>query len=336
MANKTNLPDWISKLPGWVKGAVAFIIFLTTSIVFVRDNFPLVVVVTSVWVLLGLLIVCLYFLLATQPVRGHPERREPRYPGLVRRILSLLGVVVAAGLLIAGAASTPTRDYALRAVLGSPTPSATTAATFTPTGTASTTPTPTPAATATSTVQPTFTPTGTLPFTPTFTLTPSATPELPAFALRDLRNAFSCLTNYINVQSSLHLVQSCPANWDGTDMNTIDFEGYVVDIKLLPFLAPYTNLQWTFVGLTDVQPDADTSSSINAVYTVTLSTTLTANATLSCPSGTPAPFQTPVTLPVRGVARIATYYPGTPQEVTKIESWTIRDNPIQSLCNTLH
>jgi hypothetical protein len=333
MTDKSGLPDWITKLPGWVKGTIAFIFFLVTSIVFLRDNFRLVVVVTVVCCLLALLIVCLYFLLATRPVPGHPDRHATKYPGTLRRILSVLGIVIPAGLLVAGAIFTPARSYAVTAVLGTSTPTRTPTNTFTPTATPITS-TPTP--TATPTITPTFSPSFTPSLTSTFTPTPTATAELPVFALRDLRNAFVCLTGYINAQSTLHLVQFCPTNWDGTDMNTVDFEGYVVNVKLLPFLAPYSNLQWSFDSLADVQLDAVTSSSINRVYTVTLSTVLTADATLSCPSGIPAPFPTSVHIPVSGVARIATYYPDTPQEVTKIESWTIRDNPIQALCNTLH
>jgi len=333
MTDKTGLPNWITKLPGWVKGTIAFIFFLVTSIIFLRDNFRLVVVVTVVCCLLALLIVCLYFLLATRPVPGHPGRRTAKYPGMTRRILSIVGVVIPAGLLIAGALYTPARYYAVTAVLGTPTPSRTPTNTATPTATPIT-PTPTPSVTPT--ITPTFTITYTPSLTPTDTPTLTPTPELPAFALRDLRNAFSCLTGYINAQSTLHLVQYCPVNWDGTDMNTVDFEDYVVNVKLLPFLAPFSNFQWSFDSLTNIQFDTVTSSSINRVYTVTLSSVLTADANLSCPSGTPAPFQTSVRLPVSGVARIATYYPDTPQEVTKIESWTVRENPIQTLCNTLH
>jgi hypothetical protein len=333
MTDNLGTPDLIKKLPGWVKGTIAFILFLATSIIFLRDNFRLVVVVAIVCSLLAVLVVCLYFLLATRPVPGHPGRRTAKYPGTLRRVLSIAGVLVPAGLLVGGALFAPVRSYAVAAVLGTSTPTQT--ATITPTPTATpVTSTPTP--TGTPTITPTFTQTFTSTAVPTRTPTPTPTPELPTFALRDLRNAFTCLTGYLNAQSTLHLVQFCPANWDGTDMNTVDFEGYVVNVKLLPFLAPFTDLQWSFDGLTNVQLDTVTSSSINRVYTVTLSSVLTADAILACPSGSPAPFQTSVRIPVQGVARIATYYPDTPQEVTKIESWTIRDNPIQTLCNTLH
>jgi hypothetical protein len=330
MTNKSGFPNWIAKFPGWVQGTIAFIIFLATSIIFLRDNIRLVVVVTVICSLLAILVICLYFLLATRPIPGHTMHRMPKYPGMISRVLSILGIIVSSALLIAGALFTPARSYAVIAVIGTPTPSQT--PTNTPSPTATFIPaTPTPSATST------ITPTIVIPsLTPSFTLTLTPTPELSIFALRDLRNAFTCLTSYLTSKSTLHLVQYCPTNWDGTDMNTVDFEGYVINVKLLPFLSPFSNLQWSFGSLTNVQLDTITSSSINQVYTVTLSSDLAADGTLTCPSGTPAPFQTSVQIPITGVARISTYYPDTPQEITKIESWTIRDNPIQTLCNTLH
>ena len=191
--------------------------------------------------------------------------------------------------------------------------------------TAADTPTPVPAATSTP--------------VPPATVAPSLTATLPfsAVVLQALKDAFNCLTNNLIYASNITLTNYCPGYWAGSTSNIYTLDGVVIRKELVPNLTPLSNIRWKFNSLTDVQKDEQLSTTVNVIYTATLSTILTADANLKCPSGTPAPFQSSVTIPIKGVARIAVYnYLNQAQETIQIESWTIQGNPLQDYCAALH
>ena len=171
----------------------------------------------------------------------------------------------------------------------------------------------------------------------TFIPSPVAAQPLSAVAMQALTDAFNCLTNNLTYAPYINLTHYCPGYWDITSANITSLDGFTIREQLEADLNPMTDIRWKFDSLTEVQKDERLSTPLNSIYTGMLSTTLTANVTLSCPSGTPAPFQTMVTIPIQGVARIAVYdYLGQAQETIQIESWTIQGNPLQVYCATLH
>lgn len=173
----------------------------------------------------------------------------------------------------------------------------------------------------------------------TSTLSPSLTATLPlsAVAMQGLKDAFNCLTSNLIYMSNINLTNFCPGYWTSTNSNMYNLDGVVIRKELVPNLSPLSNIRWKFDSLTDVQKDDRLSTTVNSIYTATLSTILSANANLKCPSGTPAPFQTSVSIPIKGVARISVYnYLNQAQETIQIESWTIQGDPLKDYCTTLH
>jgi hypothetical protein len=171
------------------------------------------------------------------------------------------------------------------------------------------------------------------------TVAPSLTATLPLSAVvqQALKDAFNCLTNNLIYASNITLTNYCPGYWAGSTSNIYTLDGVVIRKELVPNLSPLSNIRWKFSSLTDVQKDERLSTTVNMVYTATLSTTLTADANLKCPSGTPAPFQSSVIIPIKGVARISVYnYLNQAQETIQIESWTIKGNPLEDYCTALH
>lgn len=171
------------------------------------------------------------------------------------------------------------------------------------------------------------------------TITPSPTATLPfsAVVMQAVKDAFSCLTNNMIYAPSIDLTQYCAGYWAGTLSNRYTLDGGLIEKQLEPYLTPLANLRWKYDSLTDVQKDVNLSTTVNPVYTGQLSTILTGNVSLNCPSGTPAPFQTTVKIPIKGEARISVYnYLNQAQETIQIESWTIQGNPLQDYCSTLH
>jgi hypothetical protein len=171
------------------------------------------------------------------------------------------------------------------------------------------------------------------------TITPSPTATLPlsAVAVQALKDAFNCLTFNINYAPSINLTQYCSGYWDNTSSNMYTLDGAVIEKQLEPYLTPLANLRWRFDSLSSVQKDERLSTTVNPIYTGLLSTVLTGNINLNCPSGTPAPLQTTVNIPIKGEARISVYnYLNQAQETIQIESWTIQGNPLQDYCTTLH
>jgi len=155
--------------------------------------------------------------------------------------------------------------------------------------------------------------------------------------MQALKDAFNCLTNNLNYAPSIDLTQFCPGYWAGTTSNMYTLDGVVIGKQLAPYLTPLSNLRWKFDSLTDMQKDEKLSTTVNPIYTGTLSTILTGSVNLKCPSGTPAPFDTSVSIPIKGKARISVYnYLNQAQETIQIESWTIQGNPLQDYCSTLH
>jgi hypothetical protein len=113
-------------------------------------------------------------------------------------------------------------------------------------------------------------------------------------------------------------------------------DGTLVRKSLEPYLTPLSNLHWNFTSLTDVKKD-ERSTNTNQIYTGLLSTTLTGDVTLKCPSGTPVPFQTSVNIPINGEVQISVYnYPNQARETLHIESWTIQGKPLEDYCSRLH
>src|SRR5271157_2573028 len=184
--------------------------------------------------------------------------------------------------------------------------------------------TPTPVPTATQTA---------VPATAAPSLT--ATPPLSSVAIHALKDAFNCLTNNLIYASNINLVNYCPGYWTSSTSNMYTLDGTVIRKQLVPNLSPLSNIRWKYTSLTDVQKDENLSTTVNTVYTALLSTTLSADVHLNCPSGTPAPFQTTASIPIKGVARISIYnYLNQAQETIQIESWTIQGNPLQDYCAT--
>jgi hypothetical protein len=170
------------------------------------------------------------------------------------------------------------------------------------------------------------------------TLTPAltATPPLSAVAMQGLKDAFNCLANNLTYAPNVNLTQFCPGYWTGSSANINTLDGIVIRKQLVPYLIEPGNIRWKLESLSDVRKDERLSTTVNPVYTGTLSTILSADVTLKCPSGTPAPFQTSVRIPVKGVARISVYdYVNQAQEYIQIESWTIQGDPLQEYCAAL-
>lgn len=175
-----------------------------------------------------------------------------------------------------------------------------------------------------------------VPATVTASPSPTAVPPLSPGVLQALKDAFYCLTNNINYAPLIKLTQYCPGYWAGSWSNMHTLDGILIRESLEPYLDPLDNLRWKFDGLTDVKKDERSSTKVNPIYTGMLSTTLTGDVTLTCPSGTPAPIQTSVSIPINGEARIAVYnYASEVQETIRIESWDIQGNPLEDYCSTL-
>jgi len=172
----------------------------------------------------------------------------------------------------------------------------------------------------------------------TATVAPSPTPlPLSPVVMQALRDAFNCLTNNLAFAPNIALTHFCPGYWNSTATNMYKLDGVMIRNELEPYLSPLSNLRWRFTSLTDVQKDERLSTSVNQVYTATLSTTLTGEVNLKCPSGTPAPFRTTVSIPISGEARISVYnYLNQAQETIQIESWNIQGDPLKDYCSTLH
>jgi hypothetical protein len=173
------------------------------------------------------------------------------------------------------------------------------------------------------------------------TITPSpsltATPPFSPAVTQALRDAFNCITNNLSFAPGTKLTDFCPGYWSSSWSNTHDLDGVLIRSSLEPYMSPLSNLRWRFNGLSDIQKDEVYSTKVNQIYTGTLSTTLSGDVNLACPSGTPAPFQTSVSIPINGEVRISVYnYLGQPRETVRIESWKIDGNPLQDYCATLH
>lgn len=197
---------------------------------------------------------------------------------------------------------------------------------------------PAPVEQATPVPSPTTTPVPvTISATPTLPPSPTPTPPYSAVVTQALKDAFSCLANNLTYAPNINLTNFCPGYWSSSSSNINSLDGFVIRKGLVPYLASMDNIRWKLDGVSDVQKDERLSSTLNPIYTATLSTILSADATLKCPSGTPAPFQTKVSIPIKGVARIAVYdYANQAQEYIRIESWSIQGNPLQDYCATLH
>jgi len=177
------------------------------------------------------------------------------------------------------------------------------------------------------------TPTSTQTFAPSLTPTPPFSPVV----LQALKDAFSCLGNNLTYAPNINLTNFCPGYWSSSSSNINSLDGFVIRKGLAPYLASMENIRWKLDGISEVQKDERLSTQLNPVYTATLSTVLSADATLKCPSGTPAPFQTKVSIPIKGTARIAVYdYANQAQEYIQIESWSIQGDPVRDYCATLH
>jgi hypothetical protein len=176
-----------------------------------------------------------------------------------------------------------------------------------------------------------------VPATSTISPSPTATPPLSPVVMQALKDAFNCLTNNMVHAHNIPLTQFCPGYWDSTPANMYKLDGVVIRQSLEPHLSPLDNLRWNFTSLTDVRKDEPLSTSVNQVYTARLSSTLTGDVTLKCPSGSPAPFQAAVSIPINGEARISVKnYPDQPQETIQIESWKVQGDPLKDYCTTLH
>jgi hypothetical protein len=173
----------------------------------------------------------------------------------------------------------------------------------------------------------------------TITPSPSATATLPIApaVIQGLKDAFNCLTNNINYAPNMRLDHFCPAYWGDTSANLQNMDGTLLRKSLEPNLSPLRNLRWRLTGITDVKKDEVHSTKVNPIYTANLSTVLSGDVTLACPSGTPAPFETTVNIPVSGQARISiSNYLNEPVESVQIESWAVQGNPLEDYCATLH
>jgi hypothetical protein len=193
-----------------------------------------------------------------------------------------------------------------------------------------------PADTPTATPIPTALPTEAAP---TSTASPSPTVTLPfsAVVAQALKDSFNCITNNMTYAPSISLTAFCPGYWDSTTSNMYTLDGVVVRKDLEPYLTPLSSLRWRLVSVTNVVKDESLSTTVNPIYTATLSTILTGDITLKCPTGTPAPFQTSVSIPINGQARISVInYLNQAQETIQIESWNIKTDPLKDYCATLH
>jgi hypothetical protein len=173
----------------------------------------------------------------------------------------------------------------------------------------------------------------------TITTSPSVTPAPPLspVVMQALKDAFNCLSNNMVYAPNIPLTQFCPGYWGRTSSNRNTLDGVLIRKQLEPYLSPLSGLRWRFTSLTDVQKDERLSTTVNQVYTARLSTTLTGDVNLECPSSARAPSQTSVSIPVNGEARISVYnYRNQAQETIQIESWTIEGNPLEDYCSTLH
>jgi hypothetical protein len=151
--------------------------------------------------------------------------------------------------------------------------------------------------------------------------------------MQGLKDAFNCLTNNLVYAPNINLTMFCPGYWTGSSANMNTLDGNVIRKQLVPYLSPLEGLRWRFGSLSEVQKDERLSTKVNPVYTATLSTILAGDVTLTCPSGTPAPFQTTVSIPIKGTVRFSVYdYPNQAQEYIQIESWTIQGNPLEDYC----
>jgi len=169
----------------------------------------------------------------------------------------------------------------------------------------------------------------------TVTPSPSATATLPVSpaVIQGLKDAFNCLTNNLNYAPSRHLTEFCPGYWGRTSANMQTLDGTLLRKSLEPSLYPLRDLRWRLTGITDIKKDEGHSTNANPIYTATLSTTLSGDATLACPSGTPAPFETTVSIPINGEALISVFnYLNGPVESVQILSWAIEGNPLEDYC----
>jgi hypothetical protein len=188
-------------------------------------------------------------------------------------------------------------------------------------------------ATATPRPRPTASPTQ-----PPATLEPSptATPPLSWTVMQALRDSFNCLTNNLNFSPGTRLTDFCPGYWGNTTPITHNFDAVLIRTKLEPALTPLDNLRWRLDEVTDVVKDEAHSTRTNPVYRLTLSSTLSGDVTLTCPSGTPAPVQTTVNIPISGQALIYVYdYQNEPRATMRIESWAIEGDPVVDYCAKL-
>ncbi len=225
-------------------------------------------------------------------------------------------VFLAAGLLLLAACSPAAPAPAPTAVVPTPVPIQPTAAA--PSDTATAAPTEIP---------------------PTLTLSPSLTPTPPfsPTVMQALNDAFSCLERNLTYMPNIVLTQFCPGYWSASGANINSLDGHLIRAELEAALTSMDAIRWRLEGVSDVQLDENLSTTTNPIYTATLATTFSASGTLTCPGGTPAPFQTTVSIPIQGTARIAVYdYTNAPQEIIQIESWNVTGNPVQEYCAALH
>jgi hypothetical protein len=179
-------------------------------------------------------------------------------------------------------------------------------------------------------------PTDTLTATITASPALTATPPLPYAEMQALKDAFYCLTNNLKYAPNIKLTDFCPGYWSSSLSNISKVDSALIRKSLEPYLSPLDSLNWKFTSLTDLKKD-ERSTSTNQIYTATLSTVLTGDVKLSCPSGSPEPFQTLVNIPINGEVRISVYnYPNQARETLHIESWTIQGKPLEDYCSTLH
>jgi hypothetical protein len=164
--------DWMKKLPQWITGGIAVITAITGFVNLLRGNYYIGLTVLCVLVLLGLLLLSFYLYLATEESKIEPGKK--RYKFAKYRVLAFLGILAIIACIGFLLGYSPSREFAISALIGTPT--------LTKTITPYPTYTPCPRYTAIPTYTryptysaiPTFSPVPTAPRTPT--LSPSPTP----------------------------------------------------------------------------------------------------------------------------------------------------------------
>jgi len=151
---------------------------------------------------------------------------------------------------------------------------------------------------------------------------------IPLAITRDLPAALDCLSAHLLDPA---LPALCPEHWILSGANEENLSGYLLDRQLLAAYPTVDSAQWIMLAVRDVTFDEALSTPQAAVYTLQLETDLTIEGLLRCSSRSETASER-FSLPLSGRARVEILHPQGVDEVLRVYSWVIEEQPLRTLC----